>query len=191
MTHDTRYLPTRNTGSEVDVPMKVGKDLVTQAMNDVREGREASRAFSRAAQASYAMQAYDAAKLIDSHMGRSALTDHDLLAAVREHNLIAFPTRWKRFEEAVDELRRYAGRLESDPERLTARGEQSLRGIMFAGRPETAASELARVCRKGARIALTTWHSGGMQAVNIQKPWQPKTRPLHTQSAISQLKSGL
>jgi hypothetical protein len=23
------------------------------------------------------------------------------------------------------------------------------------------------------RIALTTWHSGGMQAVNIQKPWQP------------------
>jgi len=28
VTHDTRYLPTRNTGSEVDVPMKVGKDLV-------------------------------------------------------------------------------------------------------------------------------------------------------------------
>ena len=28
VTHDTRYLPTRNTGSEVDVPLKVGKDLV-------------------------------------------------------------------------------------------------------------------------------------------------------------------
>src|ERR687893_669834 len=32
-------------------------------------------------------------------------------------------------------------------------------GIMFAGRPDAAASELARVCRKGARIALTTWLS--------------------------------
>jgi SAM-dependent methyltransferase len=30
-------------------------------------------------------------------------------------------------------------------------------GIMFASRPEAAASELARVCRKGGRIALTTW----------------------------------
>ena len=28
VTQDTRYLPTRNTGSEVDVPMKVGQDLV-------------------------------------------------------------------------------------------------------------------------------------------------------------------
>ena len=28
VTHDTRYLPTRNTGSEVDVPMKVGQELV-------------------------------------------------------------------------------------------------------------------------------------------------------------------
>ncbi len=28
VTQDTRYLPTRNTGSEIDVPMKVGPDLV-------------------------------------------------------------------------------------------------------------------------------------------------------------------
>jgi PAS domain S-box-containing protein len=28
VTQDTRYLPTRNTGSEIDVPMKVGQDLV-------------------------------------------------------------------------------------------------------------------------------------------------------------------
>jgi PAS domain S-box-containing protein len=28
VTQDTRYLPTRNTGSEVDVPMKVGQELV-------------------------------------------------------------------------------------------------------------------------------------------------------------------
>ena len=32
-------------------------------------------------------------------------------------------------------------------------------GIMFASRPEAAADELARVCRKGGRIALTTWVS--------------------------------
>jgi len=34
-------------------------------------------------------------------------------------------------------------------------------GIMFASRPEAAAAELARVCRKGGRIALTTWVSDG------------------------------
>jgi len=32
-------------------------------------------------------------------------------------------------------------------------------GVMFASRPEAAAAELARVCRKGGRIALTTWLS--------------------------------
>jgi len=32
-------------------------------------------------------------------------------------------------------------------------------GIMFATRPEAAAAELARVCRKGGRVALTTWLS--------------------------------
>jgi SAM-dependent methyltransferase len=30
-------------------------------------------------------------------------------------------------------------------------------GVMFASRPEAAAGELARVCRRGGRIALTTW----------------------------------
>jgi SAM-dependent methyltransferase len=34
-------------------------------------------------------------------------------------------------------------------------------GIMFATRPEAAAAELARVVRKGGRIALTTWTSDG------------------------------
>jgi hypothetical protein len=33
------------------------------------------------------------------------------------------------------------------------------RGIMFATRPEAAAAELAHVCRKGGRIALTSWLS--------------------------------
>jgi SAM-dependent methyltransferase len=34
-------------------------------------------------------------------------------------------------------------------------------GVMFASRPEAAAAELARVCRKGGRIALTTWTPDG------------------------------
>lgn len=34
-------------------------------------------------------------------------------------------------------------------------------GVMFASRPEAAASELARVVRKGGRIGLTTWPPDG------------------------------
>ena len=32
-------------------------------------------------------------------------------------------------------------------------------GVMFVTRPEAAANEIARVCRKGGRIALTTWRT--------------------------------
>jgi SAM-dependent methyltransferase len=32
-------------------------------------------------------------------------------------------------------------------------------GVMFASRPEAVAGEIARVCRKGGRLALTTWQS--------------------------------
>lgn len=34
-------------------------------------------------------------------------------------------------------------------------------GVMFASRPEAAAAELARVCRRGGRIGLTTWAPQG------------------------------
>jgi SAM-dependent methyltransferase len=34
-------------------------------------------------------------------------------------------------------------------------------GVMFASRPEAAAAELARVCRKGGRVALATWTPDG------------------------------
>jgi SAM-dependent methyltransferase len=34
-------------------------------------------------------------------------------------------------------------------------------GVMFASRPEAAAREIARVCRKGGRVALTTWTADG------------------------------
>jgi SAM-dependent methyltransferase len=48
-------------------------------------------------------------------------------------------------------------------------------GVMFASRPEAAASELARVCRKGARIALTTWLSDSNLAkmFQVMRPYMP------------------
>ncbi len=44
---------------------------------------------------------YDVAMITASEIGRSALSNIDLLDAVRNHNLIAFRQVWKRFEEAV------------------------------------------------------------------------------------------
>lgn len=48
-------------------------------------------------------------------------------------------------------------------------------GIMFASRPEAAASELARVCRKGGRIGLTTWlpDSNLFKMFLVMKPYMP------------------
>jgi SAM-dependent methyltransferase len=48
-------------------------------------------------------------------------------------------------------------------------------GIMFASRPEAAAAELARVCRKGGRIALTTWVSDGnlFKMFEVMKRYMP------------------
>lgn len=46
-------------------------------------------------------------------------------------------------------------------------------GIMFASRPEAAASELARVTRKKGRIALTTWlpDSNVFEMFKVMKPY--------------------
>ena len=46
-------------------------------------------------------------------------------------------------------------------------------GIMFASRPEAAAAELARVTRKGGRIALTTWlHDSNLfKMFQVMKPY--------------------
>jgi len=48
-------------------------------------------------------------------------------------------------------------------------------GVMFAGRPEAAAAELARVCKKGGRIALTTWLSDSnlFKMFMVMKPYMP------------------
>jgi SAM-dependent methyltransferase len=50
-------------------------------------------------------------------------------------------------------------------------------GVMFASRPEAAAAELARVCRKGGRIALTTWLSDSNLAkmFQVMRPYMPPT----------------
>lgn len=46
-------------------------------------------------------------------------------------------------------------------------------GVMFASRPEAAAAELARVCKKGGRIALTTWLNDGnvFGMFGVMKPY--------------------
>ena len=44
---------------------------------------------------------YDAAMITATETGRHALSNTDLLGAVREHNLIAFRQAWKRFDKAV------------------------------------------------------------------------------------------
>jgi SAM-dependent methyltransferase len=48
-------------------------------------------------------------------------------------------------------------------------------GVMFASRPESAAAELARVCRNGGRIALTTWLSDSnlFKMFMVMKPYMP------------------
>jgi SAM-dependent methyltransferase len=55
-------------------------------------------------------------------------------------------------------------------------------GVMFASRQEAAAAELARVCRKGGRIALTTWLSdstvfGMFSVMKRYMPAPPATSP--------------
>jgi len=48
-------------------------------------------------------------------------------------------------------------------------------GVMFAGNREAAASELARVCRKGGRLALMTWppESNAVAIRKVLAPYMP------------------
>lgn len=55
-------------------------------------------------------------------------------------------------------------------------------GVMFATRPDAAASELARVCRPGGRIALATWTADGavfemFQVMRRYMPAPPSPAP--------------
>lgn len=48
-------------------------------------------------------------------------------------------------------------------------------GVMFVNKPELAAAELARVCKKGGRVGLTTWPADGTLAglFKVMKPYMP------------------
>jgi ubiquinone/menaquinone biosynthesis C-methylase UbiE len=48
-------------------------------------------------------------------------------------------------------------------------------GIMFASRPEAAAAELARVCKRGGRVALATWlpDSSVFKMFQVLRPFMP------------------
>jgi SAM-dependent methyltransferase len=54
-------------------------------------------------------------------------------------------------------------------------GVTSTFGIMFAARPEDAARELTRVCKKGGRIGLVTWQPGGAVEgfFSVMRPYLP------------------
>jgi SAM-dependent methyltransferase len=48
-------------------------------------------------------------------------------------------------------------------------------GVMFASRPESAAAELSRVCRRGGKLGLTTWAAEGTVTglFKVMKPYMP------------------
>jgi len=48
-------------------------------------------------------------------------------------------------------------------------------GVMFASRPEAAAGELARLCKRGGRIALATWlpDSSVFKMFQVMRPFMP------------------
>jgi SAM-dependent methyltransferase len=89
--------------------------------------------------------------------------------------------------ELIETARRLAGqegrRIEfrvADAEKLPFEdngfdGILSTFGIMFAGHPEEAACELARVCREGGRIALASWapYSSVAAKFEVHRPYLP------------------
>jgi SAM-dependent methyltransferase len=54
-------------------------------------------------------------------------------------------------------------------------GVTSTFGVMFASRPEAAADELARVCRRGGRMVLATWlpDSSVFKMFQVMSPFMP------------------
>ena len=77
---------------------------------------------------------YDAAMITATETGRSALSNIDLLHAVREHNLIAFRQAWKRFDQAVPG----SVRLVPQPElrAVIERDYRAMQGMILGDVPE-------------------------------------------------------
>ena len=77
---------------------------------------------------------YDVAVITATDTGRSALSNIDLLDAVRSHNLVAFRQAWKRFEEAVPGSVRFVPQTEL----LTVieRDYRAMEGMILGEAPE-------------------------------------------------------
>ncbi|MDJ0950152.1 MAG: class I SAM-dependent methyltransferase [Alphaproteobacteria bacterium] len=56
----------------------------------------------------------------------------------------------------------------------------SIFGVIYAGRAQAAAAELARVCRKGGRLALSVWnaHSVPAQVFELLQSYMPPVSPV-------------
>ncbi|HEX2943165.1 MAG TPA: class I SAM-dependent methyltransferase [Rhodopila sp.] len=57
-------------------------------------------------------------------------------------------------------------------------------GVMFVSRPEAAAAEIARVCRKGGRLVLATWTPDGnvFEMFKVMRPYMPPPPAAASQS---------
>ncbi len=79
---------------------------------------------------------YDVAMMTATESGRSALSNNNLLDAVREHNLIAFRQAWKQFEKAVPG----SVRLMPQPElrSLIERDYRAMQGMILGSVPDFA-----------------------------------------------------
>ena len=77
---------------------------------------------------------YDVAVITATEVGQAALVDTDLLDAVRNHNLVAFRQRKKRFEEAVPGLMR----LVPQPElrAMIERDYRAMQGMILGDSPD-------------------------------------------------------
>ena len=72
--------------------------------------------------------------ITETETGKSALSNTDLLDAVREHNLIAFRQAWKQFEKAVPG----SVRLTSQPElrSVIERDYRAMQGMVLGDIPD-------------------------------------------------------
>ena len=77
---------------------------------------------------------YDAAMITATETGRSALSQIDLLDAVRNHNLVAFRQAWKRFEKAVPGSVRLVPQPELRP--VIERDYGAMQGMILGDVPE-------------------------------------------------------
>ncbi len=77
---------------------------------------------------------YDVAMITATKLGRSALSNVDLLDSVRNHNLIAFRQAWKRLEEAVPGSMRLVPRGELHT--VVERDYKAMQGMILGDGPD-------------------------------------------------------